>query len=150
MTTIAYANGVLAGDACSWSGPCRRRVRKVFHVPAKGCRGFLVGFAGDGTFAISVLAWMRGQAERPNCHDFIKPDDLQMQCAIVIDERHRIWGLNYALRYTPSLERIFAFGAGHEFAWGALEAGATAAQAVRIAIKRSDYAGMGVHTVRFV
>ena len=46
-------------------------------------------------------------------------------------------------------ERIYAQGAGQEFAWGALEAGATARRAIEIAMKRSDYAGLGVDTVGF-
>ena len=40
-------------------------------------------------------------------------------------------------------------GGGQDFAIGALEGGATAVQAVRIAIKRSEMAGLGVDSVRF-
>lgn len=51
-------------------------------------------------------------------------------------------------QYGRMRESFYAFGGGQEFAWGALEAGATAVEAVRIAIKRSDYAGLGVDVVR--
>lgn len=149
MTTIAWDGTTLAADACSWSGSARRRVRKVFKVRAKDGRVFLVAFAGEAAFAMAVLAWMRGEGVRPNCHDFMPVEDCGQQCALVIDEKRRVWQLSPTLVYIRHYERIYAFGGGHEFAWGALEAGATAREAVQIAIKRSDLAGLGVDTVRF-
>lgn len=149
MTTIAWDGETLAADSCSWSGAARRRVRKVFKVTAADGRRFLVAFAGDGSFALAVLAWMRGERERPDPLDHIKAEDLANQCALVIDERRRVWQLGSSLVYSPMRERFYAYGGGQDFAWGALEAGATARQAVAIAIKRSDYAGLGIDTVRF-
>lgn len=71
--------------------------------------------------------------------------------AVVIDEQRRIWRLeSTALRYGRVLERLHACGGGQDFAIGALEGGATAVQAVRIAIKRSEMAGLGVDSVRFL
>lgn len=98
---------------------------------------------------MAVLGWMRGTGSRPNCHDFMAVDRVGDQCALVIDEQHRIWQLSCSLVYTRAYERIYAFGGGQDFAWGALEAGATAREAVQIAIKRSDLAGLGVDCVRF-
>lgn len=149
MTTIAWDGKSLAADRCSWSGGARRALRKVFKVTAPDGRRFLVGFAGDGSFAMAILAWMRGERERPTPLDFITSDKLENQCALVIDEQLRIWQLGGSLFYSRMQERIYAYGGGQDFAWGALEAGATARQAVQIAIKRSDYAGLGVDTVKF-
>ena len=116
--------------------------------PSDGQR-FLVGFAGSGTYALAILGWMRGETARPEPLAFLKADDLEKQCALVIDERRRVWQLGNDLQYSRMLERFYAYGGGQDFAWGALEAGASAVQAVRIAIKRSDYAGLGVDTVTF-
>ena len=70
--------------------------------------------------------------------------------AVVIDEQKRIWRMESDyLTYTQVLEKVHACGAGQDFAIGALEAGATAAEAIRITMKRSDLAGLGVDTVRF-
>lgn len=149
MTTIAWDGQTLAADCCSWSGPARRKVRKVFKLKSPDGQQFLVAFAGDGSFVLQVLAWMRGQRDKPDPLTFIQPDQIGNQCALVIDEKHHVWQLGNALTYSRMHERFYAFGAGQEFAWGALEAGATAKQAVQIAIKRSDYAGLGVDTVRF-
>lgn len=148
MTTIAWDGTTLAADRCSWSGSARRRVRKVFKITAADGERYLVAFAGNGSFALAVLAWMRG-GPRPHPLDFHKPDDLANQCALVIDEQRRVWQLGNELFYSRMHESIYAYGGGQEFAWGALEAGATAEQAIRIAIKRSDFAGLGVDAVRF-
>ncbi len=148
MTTIAWDGTTLAADRCSWSGPARLRVRKVYKVTAPDGRRFLVAFCGNGDFAMAILAWMRGQADRPNPSDFNV--DRETCCGLVIDEKRRVWQLSGALTYGCAMrERIFAQGGGHEFAWGALEAGATARRAVEIAAKRSDYAALGVDCVRF-
>lgn len=147
MTTIVWDGKTLAGDRCSWSGPTRRQVRKVFRITAKDGKDFLVGFCGDGAFALAVLAWMRGDADKPMARLFgVSPD---AQCALVIDSDLTVWGVGGSLAYYRFDEKMMAMGGGQEFAWGALEAGATAAQAVEIAAKRSDYAAMGVDTVSF-
>jgi hypothetical protein len=149
MTTIAWDGHTLAADQASWSGGCKRRVRKVFRIAAADGQQFLVGFTGNGSFCMAVLAWMRGERERPDALAFMPATELPNQCALVIDEKRRPWLLGNELQYTLLRERVAAMGAGQDYAWGALEAGATAVQAVRIAIKRSDWAGLGVDAVRF-
>jgi hypothetical protein len=149
MTTIAWDGRTLAADRCSWSGAARRRVCKVFKLKAADGSRFLIAFAGNGSFALAVLAWMRGERERPDPLAFLKPDELNNQCALVIDEQRRIWQLGNELWYSRMRERVYAFGGGQDFAWGALEAGASARHAVEIAMKRSDYAGLGVDVVSF-
>lgn len=149
MTTIAWDGTTLAADRCSWSGGARRQVRKVFKLKAHDGRRFLVAFAGNGTFALAVLGWMRGEQPRPVPRDYLRDDELCNQCALVIDEKHRVWQLGNDLVYGQMRERVYAFGGGQDFAWGAVEAGATAKRAVEIAIKRSDMAGFGVDCVRF-
>lgn len=148
MTTIAWDGTTLAADRCSWSGGVRRGVRKVFKVTAPGGSRYLVAFAGDGSFAMAVLAWMRG-GRRPDPLGFLTQNELGNQCCLAIDERRRCWSLSNNLFWHPMRERIFAFGAGQEFAWGALEAGASARRAIEITAKRSDYAALGVDCVRF-
>jgi hypothetical protein len=149
MTTIAWDGETLAADCCSWSGGARRKVRKVFKVKSPGGRQFLVAFAGNGDYAMQILAWMRGERQRPEPLAFLEQSDLPNQCALVIDEKRRVWQLANTLTYTRMREKFYAYGGGQDFAWGALEAGATARQAINIAIKRSDMAGLGIDTVKF-
>jgi 20S proteasome alpha/beta subunit len=148
MTTIAWDGVTLAADKCSWSGPARRTVRKVFKIESPDRGPLLVGFCGHQTFALQVLAWMKG-GERPNPSTFFERELLTQQCCVAIDSDRRVWALGNDLHWSQMEETIFALGAGHEFAWGALEAGASAVRAIEIAAKRSDYAGMGVDSVSF-
>lgn len=120
-------------------------MRKVYSVTAPDGARYLVAFCGDGHFAQAILNWMRG-GEHPGKY----PTTDNVVVALVIDQQRRIWRMeSTALRYGRVLERLHASGAGQDFAIGALEAGASAVQAVRIAIKRSDMAGLGVDWVRF-
>ncbi len=145
MTTIAWDGTTLAADRAAWSGNKKYRVRKVHKVKATDGSQYLVAFAGDGNYAEAILTWMRG-GQHPGEY----PGDDSIIVAVVVDERRRVWQLSSkALRYGRVLERIHSSGGGHEFAIGALEAGATAEQAIKIAIKRSDMAGLGVDSVRF-
>lgn len=148
MTTIAWDGVTLAADRCSWSGGSRRQVRKVFKITMADGEPYLVAFAGSAEFAHAVMEWMKGKLKTPpDCSAFNVDQD--SACAVVIDKKKRVWLLGARLRYMRMLEKKFANGAGQEFAWGALEAGATAKQAVMIAMKRSDYAGLGVDCVSF-
>jgi ATP-dependent HslUV protease subunit HslV len=146
MTTIAFDGTTLAADRCAWSSGNRYRVRKVYKVRAPDGRLFLVAFCGQANYCMAVLDWMRGgprPGEYPN-------KDGTYTIAVVIDEQRRIWRMESDyLTYTQVLEKVHACGAGQDFAIGALEAGATAAEAIRITMKRSDLAGLGVDTVRF-
>lgn len=149
MTTIAWDGKTLAADQCSWSGSVRRRVCKVFKIKSKDRGTLLVAFSGNASFATKVLDWMSGKCDRPDPRDFHRLDDLGRQCAVAIDSARRVWALSNSLIWEPMNESIFAHGAGQEFAWGALEAGATAVQAIEITARRSDFAGFGVDTVQF-
>lgn len=147
MTTIAFDGTTLAADRCSWSGGIRRATRKVTKVRAPDGSRYLIAWTGSQAMATAVLAWMHGTGDRPNCKDFgSEPDGY---CAVVIDQKMRVFVLSNCMTYIAFEERIFAGGAGAEFAFGALEAGATARRAIQIAMKRSDYAGLGVDVVRF-
>jgi len=144
MTTIAWDGITLAADRAAWSNGMKYRVRKVHKVRAKDGQTFLVAFCGDGHFAVNLLAWMRG-GKHPG-----KSPDENTTIAIVIDEKRRVWRMSSnELRYCRALEKIHVTGAGQDFAIGALEAGATAIQAIKIAAKRSDMAGLGIDAVRF-
>ena len=145
MTTIAWDGETLAADRAAWSGAMKYRVRKVHKVKAPDGAVYLVAFSGDGHFAQAVLRWMTGGP-----HPGAYPNTDNVVIAVVIDEQRRIWRMESTnLRYGCVLERVHACGGGQDFAIGALEAGATAAQAVRIAAKRSDMAGLGVDWVKF-
>jgi hypothetical protein len=145
MTTIAWDGTTLAADGAGWSGGVKHRIRKVHKIKARDGRVFLVAMSGDQAFANMVLAWMRG-GQHPGAY----PNTDGVTIAVVIDEKRSVWRLDsQKLAYSQVLEKIHSSGAGQEVAIGALEAGATAVQAIRIAMKRTDMAGLAVDSVRF-
>lgn len=149
MTTIAWDGTTLAADQCSWSGGVRRKVRKVFHVVSPERGEALIAFAGSAAYCLKVLAWFTGDGPAPIPANYFKLEEMDRQCALMVDKQRRVWTCSNDLEWQQHDEKIFANGAGQEFAWGALEAGATAERAIEIAMKRSDYAGFGVDCVRF-
>lgn len=149
MTTIAYDGKTLAADRCSWCSGVRRAVCKVQKVSHARRGDLLVAFAGDAGYAGQVLDWLIGAGPRPDPLTKFDRQDLNIVCAVAVDRNGRIWEINRALDWCEFDEPIFAHGAGQEFAWGALEAGADAVRAVEIAAKRSDYAALGVDSVSF-
>ena len=145
MTTLAWDGTTLAADRAAWSGSMKYRVRKVHNVVAPDGAKYLVCFCGDGHYAQALLSWMKG-----GVHPGSYPISDNIVIAVVINEKRQIWHLgSTALRYCRVFEKIHACGGGQDYAIGALEAGATAVQAIHIAIKRSDMAGLGVDSVRF-
>lgn len=149
MTTIAWDGKTLAADQCSWSKGVRRKVRKVFRVDENDRGPLLVAFCGNGSYCLQVLEWMMGDADRPDPSAWWDRDSISNSCAVVIDSDRKVWLLGNDLHWQRMYEEKFANGAGHEIAWGALEAGATAVEAVEIAMRRSDFAGIGVDSVTF-
>ncbi len=146
MTTIAWDGRTLAADKGSWSNGLHQPARKVFQITAPDRRRFLVAFAGDAAFCTQVLWWMQGKSGHPGA---CLPEDANRDCAVVIDEKRRIWRLNSRLLWYRLEGKVHANGAGQEVALGALMAGADAIRAIRITMAVSDYAARGVDWVRF-
>lgn len=147
MTTVAWDGRTLAADGAAWFGGARRRVRKVHRLDLIDRGPALVAAMGSMAFATLTLDFLVNGGAKPQFSDYELNAD--QETALVIDRNRKIWVVTAALVWLPFEENIFASGSGHEFAMGALEAGATAEQAVRIAMKRSDYAGLDVDTVSF-
>lgn len=146
MTTIAWDGRTLAADRGAWSNGLHQPIRKVHRLISLDGRVFLVAFAGDGAFCADVLRWMRHEAPPPGpCLD----EDKTRDCAVVIDDRRRVWRLNSRLIYMQHRSGVHVHGAGQEVALGALMAGADAIKAIRITMAVSDYAARGVDWVRF-
>lgn len=146
MTTIAWDGRTLAADRGAWSNGLHQPTKKVFRITAPDRRRFLVAFAGDTAFCMQVLRWMEGKGGHPGA---CLSEDEAKDCAVVIDEKLRIWRLSSRLFWYRFRGSVHSFGAGQEVALGALMAGADAIKAVRITMAVSDYAARGVDWVRF-
>lgn len=141
MTTIAYRNGILAGDgretnisddesAVVLTDKCT----KVFRLDDGRLYG---GSRGSEDITRLHQALMK-KAPLP------KLDDIN---ALLIDTHGRIWLYEGSI-WQPIKARYYAVGSGSVFAIGAMDAGASAIEAVRIGIKRDPYSGGKVSHVR--
>jgi ATP-dependent protease HslVU (ClpYQ) peptidase subunit len=142
MTTVATDGLSMAGDGLrTFEG---RRVStgaiKVHHLPD----GRVVGFAGSSSSIARILAWLKGEAEKPTIGD----DEDDIAVALCLDAS----GLIEVIR-TPHLTPIdlmapAAIGSGADLAIGAMAKGASAREAVDIAGRFDTATGGAITELR--
>lgn len=143
MTTIAYRDGVMAADTMgSWSGDINFGVPKL----AKTDR-FLMGFSGAYAFAHPMYDWILGKEDQP-MRDFYKspPDFDPGSSGITVLLAEITTGELWYFAADGNGNRLFgkkfeSIGSGARFALGAMQVGATAAEAVRAATCLDDGTG---------
>lgn len=135
MTCIAVKNGIMAADS---------RVSGDYITPGvklQRCPDCIIGFAGDVTEAMVFIDWYQDKRNR-------QPDvgHETNWCALVMFETHiEYW--DKSLRGFKLLETIAAIGSGAPLAIGAMDAGKSAKEAVRIACRRDNGCGLPVVTM---
>ncbi len=143
MTVIAWDGRTLSADRQRTGGGTPTTMRKARKITAPDGRQFLVGCCGRSDFIQMFLNWLDG-GEKPALP---VTDDF---AAIVIDQKRRIWVIHDTLIYVQ-ITGIphWAIGSGGNYAMGAMEFGATSAEAVRVAHVLDVNCGLGVDSVGF-
>ena len=143
MTTISYLGGILAFDG---------RSSRDTHVVTNNCiKGivtdeYLVGVCGDHSVGEEFLHWAKA-GFGPNKPKFEPGAEF---VGIAINRKGII--TEYEANMIPAKigkKPFYAIGSGAAHALGAMEAGADAIQAVRIAAKYDVYTGGRIRAVRF-
>jgi len=144
MTAIAIKDGVVASDSMQVD----YFIGQVNAVKTKKLKrisdGQTVIVGGTGTF--SEVHWFMDWVEY-SCskEDYINSNDRDSTLFVVDSEG--VW--KYDTYYKPIYSgKMSAFGSGAQFAMGAMMAGATAEEAVRIAIELDTNSGRDVVTLR--
>ena len=145
MSVIAYCDGVMAADGCSFSSTMRYR---AMHPKVSRCAVGLIGSAGPSSDALLFHQWMASGA----------PDDAKPPISDDKDDRlHGLWARNDgSLWFTDrrlifhEIEPLAAIGETVvcAFAEGVMRAGLGAITAVELAIKHCIYAGGAVQSER--
>jgi len=142
MTTVAYRQGVMVGDRrVTEDSLVAFEMRKVFKRRSDGA---LIGGVGNTTILQRYAEWfLDGERGFKPGLGATKDDET---CFIVARPNGRV---EYHDRngIQPILGKFFAIGSGASAALGALEMGATARQAVRVASKYDVNTGNGFHAV---
>jgi 20S proteasome alpha/beta subunit len=142
MTAIAYRDGILAADTAAWGGGNSSVIvghrQKIVRLSDGGL------FAACGCTADCIRA---AQACERNALSTIEIDDNGF-AAVWIKPDGSVWRLDSILYPYESAGPYDAAGASETFMLGALAAGASAEQAVRLAIKHTDGAAGDVQVER--
>lgn len=138
MTTVAYRDGIIASDSLITSGGARagltaRKIRKIGGALVAGC-----GFIGElERFVSWVAGGMKGD-------DPLRGGETT---ALLIAPGQPL--LMFAGAGPWAVESDFiAMGSGEDFAFGAMAHGASAVEAVEIAIRFDVYSGGPVRTIK--
>ncbi len=139
MTTIAYKDGVIAYDGRVTQGSHITKDDLDKHVRHGDAHFFLAGSRSDFSEFIDCFSSdKRGQAKHVNASAFVYSDGVLYEAGCNSDDG--FW-------YTEvSLSDANAIGSGCSYAHGAMDAGADAKTAVRLAAKRDAYTGGKIRT----
>ena len=137
MSVVVWDGKILAADCQCESGGFAEKVQKVFELKT----GHLLAFTGAYAVALELKMWFENGAESENWPDCQKHDDFCRM--IVVAPNGEVFV--YEDRPIPiPIEAPTAWGAGRDYAMGAMEMGADARKAVEVASKHNIFCGLGV------
>lgn len=141
MTTIAYDGQCLAADTqCHADGMRLGLVQKIWRL----ADGRLFGACGDNSACEATYAWLHAgghPADKPT----LKTEQGFNGLLIALDGQ--VTFLDPELVPLTIVAPWYALGSGREFAMGALAAGKSAPEAVRIALQFDIYSGGPIDTL---
>lgn len=142
MTTIAFANGVLAADTQTTSG----ELRDGFNIKIAKRGSVLAAASGTSALCRLFMDWFRSgmKGDAPA----MKAGDDFSAWGILFYEHDRIAILNEAGWETRQSTPLWTNGSGADLALGAMAAGATPEEAVRIASRYDRNTGGEITVLR--
>lgn len=141
MTTIAYRAGVLAGDSQTSTG----NVKMLDSVKVHRIHGYLIGLAGQRGCLDEFLQWFKDECKdelKKAPASILQDDDKYPVCALVVREKDKALFQYHGAGHPFRLYgKYAAIGSGDALAIGAMAFGASAVEAVRIAVKHDCNTG---------
>lgn len=138
MTTIAYRDGILAADGRTSIGSTifTDNARKIIRLSD----GALFALAGDVAYTGPMLEALEDEAPLP--------DKDGAFTAIIVETSGALRFYEGAGGFIAVDDPFAAFGSGADFAYGAMEMGASAEEAVRVACRRDSGSGGKIQVER--
>lgn len=142
MTIICWKDGVLAADSLMLLGTCKAKttVKKIRY------EGDGQTFACTGTAAMfePMIAWIKAGAKPA---EVPKPSEKHADTRVLLFESGRCFSYQPNLPWPDEQFAPDAWGAEADFALGAMAAGATAEEAVQLAIENTNTVGGPVEII---
>jgi ATP-dependent protease HslVU (ClpYQ) peptidase subunit len=136
MTTIAYKDGVIAYDSRASCGETIVDDDFNKRTILNGVSFFSTGNPSDEPELINHY-FGKGDRFNVNCSSIVHDGDKLFLIAIENDKYHK---------YPIELDKCYAIGSGEDHAWTAMDMGATAKEAIKMAIKRDRGTGGKIRT----
>ena len=152
MTILAWDGHCLAADTALWKDNYTHyRSRKLFilrrgaEAPFQEELENLAVYAATGDIGLctKVARWLRVGGEKP----VIPENDHESSFGIVVSAGRNCYGVGGEMEIVPVYSVPHADGGGHQVVLGAMLAGASAPEAVRLACTRTSWGGGPVEFV---
>ena len=137
MTIICWRDGIIAADSQTTNGVLAGKTKKLFKL-----KNAAIGFAGLLTDGLKLIEFLKSDEDKP-------PELSEDFESLMMDLRTgKCAYYDRTLIAVKIMDKFEAIGTGSELAIGAMEHGATAIEAVRVAIKRDINSGGRVAVIR--
>lgn len=142
MTIVVYRDGIMAADSLVTSGGTRTDyVNKL----ATNKAGWVGGAAGDFMDCRAFSKWVKAGCKK----EFKGAEVKDGLAALLLSPTGDVFYIDDTNRKTQINSATYhCVGSGRDIAMGALEMGATAEQAVAVAIKLNTSCGGIIHTLK--
>ena len=127
MTTIACRDGEMAADT-QCTGDYTLRMQKIMQL----ADGSIVGMAGSVSEAYAAASWLANGSQG-------EPPKFKGASLLILKPDASLWMADNAFPAFPLLDKMAAIGSGAQAAMVAMQQGATAAAAVKVAAKIDPY-----------
>ena len=140
MTTLAWSGVTLASDRQITDNGRPIVGTKIWRIEVKG-KVYLLGCCGGYGAALKFVKHFKKNG-------FTKLPEISGASILIVGE-DEAWSYEEDGSLSPMNETPWAIGSGGDYALGAMKAGATAEEAVAIAIELDINSGFGIDTVEF-
>lgn len=138
MTTIAYRDGIIAGDTQAQQHGLTRYFKKVHRMDDA-----IIGIAGNCGDVTQFLDWWRDGHNMDRLPDFRiyrgDGDAPDIQALVLQQDGLYLWTEHF--QYSPVVQSFFAIGTGTQAALTAMHMGAPAVDAIRMAAQVDLFTG---------
>lgn len=135
MSTICYDGKIIASDRQGTLNDTIITVTKLHK-----CGDIVYGIVGSIEQGLAMMEWHIEGAEKEN----FPKDEHETYTTLIVATKSEVGYYQRLPFFQKVYDKVMAWGSGTDFALGAMRKGATAIEAVEIAIELDIYSGIGI------